>query len=59
MEFIEKALKVKLTFIEEVLGLSPRAKKFTEIISRARLPTLQLWQMRLKLSVLMRRLTAK
>nr|DAG74990.1 MAG TPA: hypothetical protein [Caudoviricetes sp.] len=27
MEFIEKALKVKLTFIEEVLGLSPASKE--------------------------------
>ena len=27
MEFIEKALKVKLTFTEEVLGLSPASKE--------------------------------
>lgn len=29
MEFIEKALKVKLTFTEEVLRLSPSQSRFT------------------------------
>lgn len=33
MEFIEKALKVKLTFTEEVLGLSPASS----VISSERL----------------------
>lgn len=34
MEFIKKALKVKLTFTEEVLGLSPASKEVYRVGDR-------------------------